>query len=724
MDGAPAPPDSRRAAVPGATLLIIDDDPVITFLLRSVLERAGYRCLVARDGESAWQVLSPDVALVLLDIMMPGQNGPEILRRMRLDPMLADIPVIFVTGRSDAATRIQCLAMGAAGFVVKPVQARDVLNQVRLALERPDIDDLPDDESDDPLEAALETEFAPTSGLGGELTPSEIESMPVSHVLRSLLAERRSMRRSLSSHRRLVSALFRLHQVMSEGQGPAELGQSIVALAQKALRATHAELWVPDCDGLVRLAGLTSAQVRSRARDGADDVPPAAARAWREWLTVESDAGECEAGELEMHFPLTVGTERIGVLSLCFPADVRPSASLSGFFCAEVALALESAIRLERARSEALTDPLTGVYNRRFLEGRLDDELRRARALGASASVLFIDIDRFKWFNDTFGHEVGDRLLCRVADALRAQLRSVDVVARFGGDEFVVVLPETDRAGSAVVAARLQEGLIALTDATLPDEASLTVTIGAATYPEDGTRPAELLASADAAMLRGKRAGRNRIEIFGRERPRAASAAHRRETTVVLRSLLAALEMRDPYTARHSRAVAALASRMARRLGCDPEEVRLVGQAGLLHDVGKLHTPIDILRKPGPLDEHERLVMNQHAHLGAELAASQPAIRHLAGVVRASQEFFDGGGYPDGLAGEAIPLAARIIAVADAYHAMRSDRPYRAAIGREAAIAELARCAGTQFDPVVVHALVAVVAARDPQAASDVASAA
>lgn len=719
MDAAPASSDSRPAAAPGATLLIIDDDPVITFLLRSVLERAGYRCLVARDGESAWQVLSPDVALVLLDIMMPGQNGPEILRRMRLDPMLADIPVIFVTGRTDAATRIQCLAMGAAGFVVKPVQARDVLNQVRFALERPDIDDLPDDEAD-PLEAALETEFAPTSGLGGELTPSELESMPVSHVLRSLLAERRSMRRSLSSHRRLVSALFRLHQVMSEGLGPAELGQSIVALAQKALRATYAELWVPDGDSLVRLASLANAHVR---RD-AGRVPAAAARAWREWLTVESDPRECEAGELEMHFPLTVGTERIGVLSLCFPAESRPSASLSGFFCAEVALALESAIRLERARSEALTDPLTGVYNRRFLESRLDDELRRARALGTSASVLFIDIDRFKWFNDTFGHEVGDRLLCRVADALRAQLRSVDVVARFGGDEFVVVLPETDRAGSAVVAARLQESLLALTDAALPDDASLTVTIGAATYPEDGMRPAELLASADAAMLRGKRGGRNRIEIFGGERPRSSSAAQRRETTVVLRSLLAALEMRDPYTARHSRAVAALASRIARRLGCDAEEVRLVGQAGLLHDVGKLHTPIEILRKPGPLDEHERMVMNQHAHLGAALAASQPAIRHLAPVVRASQEFFDGGGYPDGLAGEAIPLAARIIAVADAYHAMRSDRPYRAALGRDAAIAELARCAGTQFDPVVVHALIAVVAKRDPQAGSEVASAA
>src|SRR5690606_33085806 len=135
------------------------------------------------------------------------------------------------------------------------------------------------------------------------------------------------------------------------------------------------------------------------------------------------------------------------------------------------------------------------------------------------------------------------------------------------------------------------------------------------------------------------------------------------------------------------------------------EQVRLAGQTGLLHDIGKLHTPINILLKPGPLDEAERALMNLHAEMGAELIASLPALRHLAPAVRASQEFFDGNGYPDGIAGDAIPLAARIVAVADAYHAMRSNRPYRAAITHEEAVQELRQCAGTQFDPVVVEAL-------------------
>lgn len=707
------------------TILIIDDDPVITFLLRSFLEKAGYRCLVARDGDGAWQVLSPDVSLVLLDIMMPGQNGPEILRRMRLDPMLADIPVIFVTGRTDAATRIQCLAMGAVGFVVKPFHAKDVLSQVRQALERTEADEGADEDEIDPLEAALETEFAPAShGVAhGELSVADLESMPVTQLLRSLLAERRGTRRSLASHRRLVSALFRLHQAMSEGESPLALAQSVVGLAQKALRATRAEIWTPSDTGLLRLAAVPAERdATGVALTIQLDGKEPAAQVWRDWLTVERGEG---TSEIDVHYPLTVGTDRIGVMSLWFPASNRPSESLSSFFCAEVALALDSAIRLERAQSEALTDALTGAYNRRFLETRLSEEMRRASKLGYPTSLMFLDLDKFKEVNDTYGHDVGDQLLRNVAALLRSELRAVDVVARFGGDEFVVVLPETDRAGSLRVALRLQEALARRGLEGMPEDADVTFTIGTATSPEDGLRPSDLLVSADSAMLRGKRGGRNRIEMFGHEgAPAPVHEAPRREETAVLRTLIAALEVRDRYTARHSREVAALSARIARHMACDADTVRVCGQAGLLHDIGKLHTPLEILLKPGPLDENERLIMNLHAEVGADLARALAPVRHLAPAIRSSQEFFDGTGYPDGIAGDAIPLPARIIAVADAFHAMRSDRPYRAALRCEVAVAELRRCAGTQFDPTVVDALVELVAEDERAQGRDMSSAA
>jgi HD-GYP domain-containing protein (c-di-GMP phosphodiesterase class II) len=143
-------------------------------------------------------------------------------------------------------------------------------------------------------------------------------------------------------------------------------------------------------------------------------------------------------------------------------------------------------------------------------------------------------------------------------------------------------------------------------------------------------------------------------------------------------------------------------------MGCDPAEIRACARAGLLHDIGKLHTPLEILLKPGPLDENERTVMNLHAEMGAELTQGLAPVRHLTAAIRSSQEFFDGKGYPDGLAGDAIPMAARVIAVADAFHAMCNDRPYRKALPADVAIVELQRCAGSQFDPAVVTALLAL----------------
>lgn len=696
-------------------ILVVDDDRELAAMLRDVLERAGLRCDVAHDDREAWEKLGSGVSLVLLDIMMPGQTGSELLARIRAEAELPDIPVVFVTARADAETRIQCAAMGAADFIAKPVRASELVAKVTRILERRAG---PAAAAEgllwpfDPLEEILTTDglaavedpgecgrWRPVSGVSedlGEVLRRADAAGSSTPFLQRLLAERRTARVALAQQRRLLSALFRLHQTMRTGARPDLLGSIAVSLARSALDARGAALRVPAGDLLRPLAAepLTEGTaIDPRATS-------AIARCWRQWLASFEERAD---GSLATHHPLTVVGEKIGVLSLVFERGRRPTPQLVGFFAAAVALALDSATRLDRARAEALTDPLTGIQNRRFLENRLAEEVQRARSFGEPLSMLFIDIDTFKRVNDSLGHDVGDQVLCALSGVLASQLRPGDTLARYGGDEFVVLLPETDREAAHLVAERLQHAAGRLGHEPGSPVRDITLTIGIACFPEDGARPADLLAFADAALRRGKASGRNRIERRTGEsaRPRVEQG-----TPAVLRTLLGALDLRDRSTGGHSRRVAALAARLARHLGCDEDCVKESGQGGLLHDVGKLHLPTEILRKPGPLDREERRVMEQHARIGAELTAAIAPLAHLAPAVRSCQEHWDGRGYPDGLVGEEIPLAARIIAVADAYDAMTSDRSYRLALPPAAVEAELRRCAGTQFDPAVVDAMV------------------
>ncbi len=653
------------------TILAVDDSPTTRLVTQAALQRAGYSCLVANDSDDAWRQLTPDVALVLLDVMLPGESGPDILRRMQGDPTLAKIPVIFVSGRTDAMTRIQCLAMGARAFVGKPFHPNTLVDVVRSVLAGGD-DTLFEH---DPL----------ASVLGDE--PLDDPELPAGDLVRSLLAERLRMRHQVASHARLLAALVRLQQAVNGGASV--VAHTIVQLASTVLGAQHATVWTSAAATLLPLAASTPALPQPVPRDGDDGV----ARAWRTRQVVEVDGAQ--------HIPLTVAALPVGILTVRLAGEHGPSVSLAGFFCAEAALALDAADRLAAASSAAITDPLTGLANRRLLDRRLAQELRRAQALQHPVAVLFVDIDHFKRINDVHGHERGDIALRTVADALRAAIRSVDVVARYGGEEFVLVLPETDAAAAQVVGERIRS-IVAQRTA---GGDGLTVTIGLAVAPEDGTEPAYLLACADAAMLHGKRAGRDRLERFAVGMDVPVDRTSSRAASTVVRALLHALHVKDGGSARHSAVVGGLAARLARFMGSPLPDVRLTGQAGVLHDIGKLHVPDEVLLKPGPLDGDEQAIMQRHVPLGTRLVRAVAETRHLAQVVHAAQEHYDGSGYPEGLAREAIPLPARIIAVVDAWHAMTSNRPYRIALPRTVAAVELRRCAGTQFDPDVVEAL-------------------
>ena len=369
-----------------------------------------------------------------------------------------------------------------------------------------------------------------------------------------------------------------------------------------------------------------------------------------------------------------------------------------------------------RLADSARTDPLTQILNRRGFEELMEIELERSRRNDAPVSLLMIDLDGFNSVNDEFGHPGGDRALRLFARMLTETVRLVDRAARVAGEEFAIVLPETEPHSAYLLAERLRRRLAEEVPA---HPVKLTVSIGVATSPRHGLSVSELMNAADRALHAAKALGRDRAVMYDPEIVGSLIAARERgelrreENLAAVMVLAETLDIRDTGTARHSQTVAHLAALTARRLGLPPDLVERVRLAGVLHDIGKIGVPDSILRKPGPLTEPEYREMQNHASLGARIVAGAN-LEDVSAWVLAHHERPDGRGYPNGLTDADIPLEAKILAVADSYEAMTSDRVYRMSIGEEAAQEELCRCAGSQFDPVVVEALIAALAVSDP----------
>jgi diguanylate cyclase (GGDEF)-like protein len=358
--------------------------------------------------------------------------------------------------------------------------------------------------------------------------------------------------------------------------------------------------------------------------------------------------------------------------------------------------------RLTRLADAARTDVLTGLVNRRGFDELFDLELERARRTGAPLSVLLGDLDRLKLINDTFGHKTGDIALERVSSVLEDTKRRIDTAARLGGDEFALIVPDTDEHRAYMLAERLRS---AVKDAFAHDPVPMTMSFGVACFPSDGATADALLMSADQALYAAKELGRDRCVIFSGElaqvlTPDGAARNHHLHTVLALAETL---DARERGTAKHSQKVGHYAEMTARELGLPREIVERVRLAGVLHDVGKIGVSDAVLSKPAPLTEDEWAEIRRHPEIGARILG-HAHLDDLCDWVLCHHERIDGLGFPAGRKDEEIPLEARILAVADAFEAMTSDRPYREARDGDDAMAELLQGAGTQFDGRVVHA--------------------
>ena len=415
-----------------------------------------------------------------------------------------------------------------------------------------------------------------------------------------------------------------------------------------------------------------------------------------------------------LYLPLSITDRDIGSLILGSRKANAYSARqirLLEKVASQIAAPIENAQLYARAEQRARVDELTGLFNRRHFEERLKEEIERHSEYGQVFSLFMVDLDNFKTHNDIHGHPSGDKLLNQIGRIIESSIRSIGQAFRYGGDEFVTILPHTTTKDAYQVAERLRNHV----DSEMKARGSVvTCSIGLAGYPSDGATSDQLVNAADTALYHAKRTGGNRLCLSSAILSEPVAGA---EAGIYTRSgglsavyaLASTVEARDPYTYGHSRKVNTYAVLVAEALALLPHEVAKVSTAALLHDIGKIGIPDRVLNKQAQLSRKDWEVIKSHTRLGASIVGNVPGLVSCLPAILYHHERWDGNGYPEGLKGENIPLEARVLAIADMFASMTSPRSYRDALSDEDALEEIERGAGTQFDPDLVRVFTDVV---------------
>ncbi len=639
-------------------VLLIEDNPGDVRLIRELFRDHGDGAfeLETADrleaGLSRLRETAPH--LVLLDLSLPESRGLDTLRAV-LNQAPA-VPVIVLTGLDDEGVAVEAVREGAQDYLVKgKFEGGLLVRAARYALERKQIED------------------------------------------------------ELRSSKQRYQAIFD-----NTGVGIALISPDMRVLS---LNRQMSE-WFPDIEPDER--PICYRAYNDPPRDAPCDYCPTA-KTLRDGQVHEA-VTETPAGDEVRHYrivstALTDGEGRV-------TAAIEMVDDITDRQRAQEALA-EANRRLEEL---ATTDELTGLWNRRRFLEMLDHESRRARRQQADLAVALIDVDHFKGINDTRGHAFGDGVLKAMARALREGARESDVVARFGGDEFAILMPHTTAQDALTPLSRIREA-VAERDLACDDEhpVHVTLSIGVVSWDrQEGRTRDVLMRLADEALYAAKEDGRNTVRTWDQvcreqkaQPPTDRAAIERLQHEVLdlstrskemfvqsVQGLVNAVEARDAYTRDHSENVTRYAVGIAAVMGLPEDQVDVIRRAGMVHDIGKIGVPDVILRKPAGLSPSERRVMDQHVLIGTRILQQLRFLDREIPIVRHHHERWDGRGYPDCLAGEGIPLGARILAVADALDAMTSDRVYRPARDLSQALQALICGAGSQFDPKLVDAMV------------------
>ncbi len=413
--------------------------------------------------------------------------------------------------------------------------------------------------------------------------------------------------------------------------------------------------------------------------------------------------------DIEMLFPLLSNDNLVGILTLSkrhkgglYNSD---DIDLITTLTSEAAVVIENAQLYAQARERVNIDDLTGLYNHRYFHQRADEEIARSARFGEVFCLLSIDLDFFKTYNDVHGHLYGDEVLRTVGAIIKNSIRNIDMAFRYGGDEFSIILIQTTIDGAHRVAERIRKSLELEVDTK---SRLLTCSIGIASWPADGVMREELIRKADTALYYAKQMGRNRTYLAS-ELPvsellnGSLSVDNKGAVLNTIYALAATVDAKDHYTYGHSKKVSKYATELGEALGLSEERISAIHAAALLHDIGKIGVSDEILRKVGPLNDEEWEPIYAHPTMGVSILKHVESLKDCLAAVQYHHEHYDGSGYPSGLKGSNIPLDARILAVADAFDAMTSSRPYRDQMTHEQALEEIRRCSGTHFDPDIAR---------------------
>lgn len=409
---------------------------------------------------------------------------------------------------------------------------------------------------------------------------------------------------------------------------------------------------------------------------------------------------------LELRFKDQEGRELI-LNADCLPFESEAEQPLGYLFIARDVT--ENKLLEKKLKELAQRDGLTLLYNHSYLKYKLEVELDKAKRNNNVLSFMLLDFDNFKAYNDRFGHLAGDNLLKLFSTMIQEMIRCDDIVARYGGDEFAIILNNYDVDKALEVGERIRMGVLDLPSKEHISKGLVTVSIGVASFPNDGNDVDELINRADEALYNAKRNRKNKVELyFSAFKDLQKELKSEASILATVKTFISIINAKDRYTYGHSEKVMEYSEMIALRLGIKGRELSDLKLAAFLHDIGKIDIPPEILNKKGSLSLDEWDMIKEHPAVGAKLLKECKSLNRISKITLYHHEYYNGMGYPKGLVGTNIPLGSRIIAVADSFDAMTTERCYKKGISNEEALVELEKGAGEQYDPIIVDVFIQI----------------